>query len=198
MKLRTGACVLGLAGCLAAKDYVFADPGRGAALIGDLSVHQVLAFKRGHLFESVGWNFGSENCQVGSKPGVGHMICGSRDGGQRCALRVQSGAHPNAVDAYVALHVHAVRAVVWAGDVAQFRLIEVGDIAPEAGLHLAANVADARGPALNTPESQAGTARAPSSSANRTGSTAARDRPRSRSVRNSRRACPAGSGGSGP
>src|ERR1019366_8462658 len=100
MKLRTGPCILGLAGCLAAKDHMFADPRRCAALIGNLSVHQVLAFKRGHLFESVGWNFGSKNCQVWSKPGVGHMICGSREGWQRCALRVQSGPHPNAVDAY--------------------------------------------------------------------------------------------------
>ncbi len=65
--------------------------------------------------------------------------------GERGLVCGQEHAHPDAGEGDVALHVHAVGAVVRAGDVAQAGMIESGDVGPESGFDLRAKLADTRG-----------------------------------------------------
>src|SRR5665213_3411828 len=151
VKLRTRTCILGLAGRFAAKNHVFADPRCCDALIGDLCARQMLARKRGHFLERVWWNARTKNGQVGCEPYVRQMICCWRKGRQWRMLRVQYSPHPDAIDTYIVLHVHAVGAVVRAGDIAKFGLIEGGDIPPQTGLHFSTDCLDSRGRSVTPP-----------------------------------------------
>ncbi len=74
------------------------------------------------------------------------MFCGQGDGvGKRGFVCGQDGAEPDSGDGDVGLHVHAVGAVVRAGDVAQGGVVEVGDVGPEGGFHGGGEGADVRG-----------------------------------------------------
>src|SRR5215472_14172051 len=69
---------------------------------------------------------------------------GIRDRERRPVGRKQR-AHPEAGEGDVGLHVHPVGAVVGTGDVAEARVIEVSDVAPERRFDLCAEIADPRG-----------------------------------------------------
>ena len=138
-------CVLGEVGELTAEDDLVADPCGGAAVVGDLTFDVVLAGEGADLGERFSGRVGAEYDDLRSEPEVGEVVGVGVWDGQGRFVRGQERAHPDAGEGDVGLHVHAVGAVVGAGDVAEAGVIEVSDVAPECGFDVGAEIANVTG-----------------------------------------------------
>src|SRR5579871_622981 len=128
MELRVGRSVFGEAGDLASVDGLVAYPCGGGALVCDGAANLMLAGEVADLTEGRSGRLRAEDGELRGEPEVGEVVGVGVGNGEWGFVSGEEHAHPDAGEGDVGLHVHAVGAVVGAGDVAQVRMIEGGDV----------------------------------------------------------------------